>query len=62
MNTPCNAPVNAEFANLFVIEKSNPYRKCIQGLANEPITVHALLARAEAFLKNEADFFAVVEC
>jgi dihydroxyacid dehydratase/phosphogluconate dehydratase len=55
MNTPCTAQINAEFADLFVIEKSNPYRKCIQGLANEPITVQALLARAEALLKNEAD-------
>ena len=50
MNTLCTAQINAEFADLFVIEKSNPYRKCIQGLANEPITVQALLVRAEVLL------------
>ncbi len=47
---------NAEFADLFVIEEFNPYRSCIQGLANEPVTVRALLKRAEEFLREEADY------
>ena len=32
------APINPEFADLFVKETLNPYRACIQGLANEPCT------------------------
>ena len=56
MDNPTNAVINAEFSGLFVNETSNPYRSCIQGLANEPITVQALLRRAQAFLDDEADF------
>ncbi len=56
MNTPTNSVINAEFADLFVDESSNPYRTCIQGLANEPITVHSLLKRAHVLLDDEADF------
>ena len=48
--------INPEFADLFVEEEMNPYRNCIQGLANEPVAVHALLKRAEAFLHDEADY------
>ena len=55
MNTSGNTVINPEFANLLVSEASNPYRTCIQGLANEPITVQALLKRAVAFLEPVAD-------
>ncbi|MDR1935794.1 MAG: dihydroxy-acid dehydratase, partial [Candidatus Accumulibacter sp.] len=48
--------ITPEFAELFVKESFNPFRSCIQGLANEPITVLALLRRAETFLRREADF------
>jgi dihydroxy-acid dehydratase len=48
--------MNPEFAQLIIEEANNPYRTCIQGLANEPITVRALLRRAENLLANEADF------
>ncbi|MFA9438283.1 dihydroxy-acid dehydratase [Uliginosibacterium sp. sgz301328] len=44
---------NPEFAELFIQERYNPYRSCIQGLSNEPITVRALLQRAEALLLQE---------
>ena len=54
MNTP--PTITPEFANLFVEEPINPFRACIQGLANEPVTVLALLRRAEAFLRREPDF------
>ena len=56
MNESDRAVINPEFSGLFVNERSNPYRNCIQGLANEPITVQALLKRAHEFLHDEADF------
>ncbi|TBW34636.1 dihydroxy-acid dehydratase [Siculibacillus lacustris] len=56
MTASTNAPINPEFADLFVEEAYNPYRSCIQGLSNEPITVRALLARAEALLVDDPDF------
>ena len=54
MNTPF--PINKEFSELFVNARFNPYRSCIQGLANEPITVQALLKRSARLLRNDADF------
>jgi len=57
MSNPGNNIINAEFADLFVDEEFNPYRSCIQGLANEPVAVQALLKRAEEFLRNEVDYF-----
>lgn len=54
MSLPGRTVINTEFADLFVIEDFNPYRRCIQGLANEPVAVQALLKRAEEFLKEEA--------
>ncbi len=56
MNIPSKAPINPEFARLLVIERFNPYRECIQGLSNEPVTVQALLKRADALLQGELDF------
>ena len=56
MSNPGRNAINAEFADLFVDEEFNPYRSCIQGLANEPVAVQALLKRAEEFLHNEADY------
>jgi dihydroxy-acid dehydratase len=56
MNSTNTAAINLEFADLVVIESANPYRTCIQGLANEPITVQALLKRAQELLGDEADF------
>ncbi len=56
MSARTNAPITAEFADLVVDEAYNPYRSCIQGLSNEPITVKALLKRAEALLKHDARF------
>lgn len=56
MTVTNNAPINPEFADLFVEEAYNPYRSCIQGLSNEPITVRALLARAETLLDGDPDF------
>lgn len=56
MNIPATVVMNQEFTDLDIIETSNPYRTCIQGLANEPITVNALLKRALKLLGNEADF------
>ena len=56
MNEAERAVINPEFSGLYVDERSNPYRTCIQGLANEPITVQALLKRAHALLQREADF------
>lgn len=44
------SPLNPEFADLVIDERYNPYRACIQGLANEPITVRALLRRADDHL------------
>ena len=49
-------PVNPEFSGLFVEARFNPYRSCIQGLANEPITVRALLERADSLLRSENGF------
>lgn len=48
--------MNTEFAGVFVEEARNIYRDCIQGLANEPITVQALLRRAQNLLAREPDF------
>lgn len=56
MSIPGRNAINAEFADLFVDEEFNPYRSCIQGLANEPVAVQALLKRAEEFLRSEADY------
>ena len=56
MSNPGSNIFNAEFADLFVIEGFNPYRSCIQGLANEPVTVQALLKRAEDFLRKETGY------
>jgi len=56
MSSATNRPINPEFADLFVEEAYNPYRSCIQGLSNEPITVRALLARAETLLSDDPDF------
>ena len=56
MNIPATAVLNQEFTDLVVIKPSNSYRTCIQGLANEPITVHALLERARELQSDEADF------
>lgn len=47
---------NPEFSNLVIDEKFNPFRSCIQGLANEPITVRALLRRADDYLCDEPGF------
>lgn len=54
MTTP--EVMNPEFAGLRIEERYNPFRECIQGLANEPITVRALLRRADDLLADEADF------
>jgi dihydroxyacid dehydratase/phosphogluconate dehydratase len=51
-----NERPDREFADLVVAETSNPYRHCIQGLSNEPITVRALLRRADALLADDPDF------
>jgi hypothetical protein len=48
--------ITSEFANLFVKEPVNLFRSGIQGLVNEPITVLALLRRAEALHRREPDF------
>ncbi len=59
MNNQGSAVINQEFVDLFVAEASNPYRTCIQGRANEPITVQALLNRARGLLIDEPDFCAL---
>ena len=56
MNTPDHLDITPEFEKLYVDERTNPYRDCIQGLANEPVTVKALLKRAETLLENEPEF------
>ena len=56
MNNSAQAVINQEFADLYVIEPYNPYKSCIQGRANEPITVQALLRRADDLLADEGDF------
>jgi dihydroxy-acid dehydratase len=62
MNEKELALINPEFADLFVNERSNPYRSCIQGLANEPVTVRALLGRAQDLLCNDVDFAGLGDC
>ncbi|SCY72626.1 dihydroxy-acid dehydratase domain-containing protein [Desulfoluna spongiiphila] len=42
--------IRDEFAHLVIAEEKNPYRDCIQGLANEPICVLALLKEAAELL------------
>lgn len=54
MNT--DSVINPEFADLFIDEAYNPYRSCIQGLANEPVTVRALLRRADALFAAEPTY------
>jgi dihydroxyacid dehydratase/phosphogluconate dehydratase len=56
MTQDANRTINPEFASLFIQEDYNPYRSCIQGLSNEPITVRALLKRADAYLKDETGY------
>ncbi|MES2581678.1 MAG: dihydroxy-acid dehydratase [Pseudomonadota bacterium] len=58
--TASHAGENPEFAGLVINEANNPYRTCIQGLANEPITVLALLRRAENLLGGEPGFARLV--
>ncbi len=48
--------LNPEFADLFIQETYNPFRSCIQGLSNEPITVRALLRRADDLLCDESAY------
>lgn len=48
--------MNPEFAGLFIEERENPYRTCIQGLSNEPCTVQAILRRAVDLLDGEDGF------
>jgi dihydroxyacid dehydratase/phosphogluconate dehydratase len=48
--------INPEFSDLFIEEPYNPYRSCIQGLSNEPITVRALLKRADHYLVSEPGY------
>ncbi len=52
MNTTHSA-----FKDLYIKTGENPYKECIQGLANEPICVQALLREAEIFLKKENPAF-----
>ncbi len=47
--------INAKFKDLYITSGENPYKECIQGIANEPICVHALLVEAEKFLKSEGE-------
>ena len=54
MSKPGRNIINPAFADLFVNEEFNPYRSCIQGLANEPVAVQALLKRAEEYLRKES--------
>ncbi|MBT6137354.1 MAG: dihydroxy-acid dehydratase [Rhodospirillaceae bacterium] len=51
-----NTPINPEFADLVIEEAYNPYRECIQGLANEPITVRMIVERADTMLRGEPGF------
>ena len=48
--------ITPEFADLVVAEAANPYRDCIQGRSNEPITVRALLKRADDLLAGDPEF------
>ena len=52
-NTDRLSDIRSEFSNLCIKGDVNPYRDCIQGLANEPICVLALLNDAQAFLAEE---------
>ena len=56
MKTSPDSIINPEFSDLCVQERVNPYHTCIQGRANEPITVLALLRRAKRLLSEEAGF------
>lgn len=56
MTRNTDSVINAEFAGLAIEERYNPFRSCIQGLSNEPITVRALLRRAETLLEGEPGF------
>ncbi|MDR3373577.1 MAG: dihydroxy-acid dehydratase [Ancalomicrobiaceae bacterium] len=56
MILPNARAVTPEFADLIVEEAGNPYRDCIQGRSNEPITVRALLKRADDLLAGDAGF------
>ena len=56
MTTDRDPVINPEFSDLFIQEEINVYRTCIQGLANEPITVRKILARAEELLGDEEGF------
>ncbi|MBS1156571.1 MAG: dihydroxy-acid dehydratase [Proteobacteria bacterium] len=56
MNDSSRAVINPEFADLFIQEQYNPFRACIQGLSNEPITVRALLKRADEYLNGEPGY------
>ena len=40
------SPTNLPAQPVIIDEKANPYRDCIQGLANQPITVISLLRSA----------------
>ncbi len=59
MNSSSQGVINPEFADLFIEERYNPYRACIQGLANEPLPVHALLKGADSYLKGYKFFLAL---
>lgn len=56
MTTARTTVINPEFADLYIDEPYNPFRVCIQGLSNEPITVKALLQRADELLADEPDY------
>ncbi len=56
ITSPGDLIVNPESSDLCVQERVNPYRTCIQGRANEPISVLALLRRAKHLLNAEAGF------
>jgi dihydroxy-acid dehydratase len=56
MNNPADVLASQEFGDLVVDEIGNPYLACIQGRANQPITVKALLNRAWDLLKDETGF------
>ncbi len=43
--------INPKFQNLYIQSGENPYKECIQGIANEPICVRALLVETAQFLK-----------
>ena len=45
---------NENFSELTIQEEFNPYRECIQGLANEPICVQHTINKAWDFVRNLA--------